>query len=191
MPATERCELCEFDNPPEARNFGFDVCSPCAAGHVRDRMQAWAAQVEVEEFLIAGAEDKALSMLAGNLKADGLDAESAIRVTVRLGNVDPLMAKFRNQTFGSRVRNLFSKRMRSGDPLFDARVAFETKTPARLQHLLANDGFQSAVMSLATHCGAFEVTANGLEVVAPLSDFDLRAEIPLAACALMRRVARD
>jgi hypothetical protein len=42
---------------------------------------------------------------------------------------------------------------------------------------------------LTSHCGVVEVEPGQLSVLAPLTDLDLRAEVPVAACAFMRHVA--
>lgn len=188
--STQICGLCDGVGPIEARNFGFDLCSACAGGHLQGRLGSWGAQVEIDEVSLEEVGDKLLgSLVRGGIRPDALEADSALRVTIRVGGLQPLMAKFARHSWKTKLAGVFSRRPKTGDPLFDATIRVESRTFAFLQLLLRNDGFQSAIMTLATHCGEVEVEPGGLSVLAPLTELDLRADIPVAACALMRHVA--
>jgi hypothetical protein len=182
--------MCLSEAPIAARNFGFDLCEPCGAGLLEERLDAWGATVEIDEVLLAEAGVKvATALLQGGFSPDALEAEYAIEVVAEARGIQPLLASFSRRTFGSTLLGLFAKRVKTGDPLFDARIRCTTATPALVCDLVENDGFQSAVMTLAGHCGTFKVESRKIHVVVPLTDLDLRAEIPLAACSVLRHVA--
>lgn len=185
------CGLCHVEGPIAARNFGVDLCEACETGALRGRLGAWRARIEIDEVLIADASDKLLRMgLGGGLRSDATETDTAIVVKVEADGLQPLMATFVRRTLKARLLSFIQGgRLKTGDPLFDHTVIATSKTPQFLQQLLQNDGFQSAVLSLTAHCGQVEITPSGLEVAAPLADFDLRAEIPLAAASLLRHVA--
>lgn len=188
--AESECALCA--GPAEGeRNFGLDLCSVCARGELRGRIDAWGGVIEIQEVLLEDVSDKLEGLLRGGLRSDSLEESTALHVVATAERLPPLMATFTNKTLLARVRSIFKRSaFATGDPLFDAKIVTETRTPQLLQQLLHNDGFQSAILALVTHTGGFEVAANKLEVLAPLSELDVRAEIPLAAAAVLRHVAR-
>lgn len=184
------CGMCEAPGQLEARNFGLDLCGPCAAGHLRGRLGAWGAEVDIDEVSLSDVSEKLMgSLLRGGMRPDALEADSALEVQVRSTGSQPLIATFAKATTMAKLKRMFGRGQKTGDTLFDATISVQSRTPALLKQLLANDGFQSAVMTLATHCGEVSVEPGLLHVVAPLTELDLRAEIPIAACAVMRHVA--
>lgn len=183
------CGLCGFEGPTETRNFGLDLCEPCSAGYIAGRIGHWGAEIEVDELDVGSAEAKMLDALRGKIRADLTESDTALRVRGSLQGAPPLIATFSAKTLKGRVLGMFRKRFTTNDPLFDARVEVETRTEALVLELIRNDGFQSAVMTLVTHAGAFAVQPGKVEVIAPLTDLDLRSELPLAVAAMLRHLA--
>lgn len=184
------CGLCDTPGPTEARNFGLDLCEPCTAGYLTGRLGHWGAEIEVEELDTGSAEDKlAGALLRGKIRADLMESDTVLRVGGHIEGMPPLIATFSAKTLKSRMLGMFRRRFTTGDPLFDTRVEVETRTEALVRELVSNDGFQSAVMTLVTHCGAFEVKPGRVEAIAALTELDLRSEVPLAVGAVLRHLA--
>lgn len=166
------CDLCGFEGPSSSRNFGLELCAACETGQLQGRLHGWGAECVTEEFILND------------------DPEPYLRIHASVTGTQPLLATFERKTAKHSLKRLFSSKIKTGDPLFDNAVIASSKTPALLQQLLENDGFQSAVMSLTTHCDVVEVQGSSLKTRGQLTDFDLRAELPLAAAALLRHLAR-
>ncbi len=139
------------------------------------RLGGWNADVAVEEVLYTDARGEEYLQ---------------IRVDARVEGATPVFAKFRKKSLGTALLGALRKGLKSGDEMFDSAVTTETSTPEPLEQLLANDGFQSAVMTLTTHAGSFEIKPGNIKLRARIDDLDLRAEVPLAACAILRHIAR-
>lgn len=169
---TTACDLCGFEGPTASRNFGLELCAACETGQLDGRLHGWGAQCTSEEFV------------------RGDEPDPFVRVTASVMGAQPLLATFDRRNAKHAFKRLLSSKIKAGDPLFDNAVIASSKTPAVLTQLLKNDGFQSAVMSLTTHCNSVVVRGSALKVEGQLTDFDLRAEIPLAAAALLRHLAR-
>lgn len=185
----DRCGLCDFEGPTHARNFGLDLCEVCAAGHLVGRLDHWGATLEVDELDVESAEGKLLDAMTGRLRADLTESDTALRVRGRAQGVPPMIAKFWPRTLGRKVKGLWRKRTTTGDLLFDAKIEVETRTDAFVRDMIRNDGFQSAIMTLVSHCGGLEIDVDRIEVLAPLTQLDLRAELPLAVAAMLRHLA--
>ncbi len=155
------------------------------------RLGHWGARLEVEELDIGSAEDKLVGALTGKIRADLTESDTALHVVGHIEGVPPLMATFSAKTLRSRVLGVLRRKssLSTGDPLFDARIEVHTRTEALVRDLVGNDGFQSAVMTLVTHCGAFEIKPGRVEVIAPLTELDLRSELPVAVAAILRHLA--
>lgn len=170
------CQLCAEPGPIATRNYGLDLCEPCSAGYVAGRLGAFEATLAVEELEVTDSRTG--------------DTRRVLHVTASIPRRLPVVASFARSTLGSRIRHMFdAHRFRSGDPLLDARVIIRTRTPQLLRPLLANDGFQSAVMSLVSSCEQFELRPGNMDIRANLDDLDLRADVPLAVAALLRHIA--
>lgn len=171
------CQLCASPGPIASRNFGLDLCEPCSAGYLTGRLGCIGAELTVEE-----------------IEVEGRDGETRLelRVVGTMHSGLPLMVEFGPRTVLDRLRGMLRKGgFRSGDPLFDHRVQVKTRSEPLLRTLIANDGFQSAVMSLVTVTGGFEIRPGHLEVRASLEDLDLRAEVPLAVASILRHLANQ
>lgn len=166
--------MCGGAGDISGRNFGFDLCSACEAGHLTGRLGAWNADVAVEEVLYKDARGEEYLQ---------------IRVDARVEGAAPVFAKFRKKSLGTALLGAFRKQLKSGDAMFDSAVSVESTTPEPLKQLLENDGFQSAVMTLTTHAGSFEIKPGNIKLRARIDDLDLRAEVPLATCAILRHIA--
>lgn len=167
------CDLCGCASRGGSRNFGLEFCEVCETGQLAGRLAGWGATCTSEEFI----------------RND--DPEPFIRVIASVTGAQPLMATFERRTAKHTLKRLFSSKLKSGDPLFDKSVIITgNRTRAVLQTLIRDDGFQSAVMSLTAHGEVVVVNSSSLTVVAQLTDFDLRAEVPLAAVAVLRHLAR-
>ncbi len=119
------------------------------------------------------------------------DPEPFLRVVASVTGAQPLMATFERRTAKHTLKRLFSSKIKSGDALFDQSVIITgSRTRPVLETLVRHDGFQSAVMSLTAHGDVVTVNSSRLTVVAQLTDFDLRAEVPLATVAVLRHLAR-
>jgi len=169
------CGMCGAPGEASGRNFGLDLCAPCEAGNLTGRLGSWGAEISSEVVMFTDRHKQTYEQ---------------IRVTAQVQGVQPLLATFSRPTAGSKVLGLFRKRFKSGDPLFDNTVTVQTRTAEFLRSLLQDDGFQSAVMTLTTHAGDFEVTGGAIELAAKVDELDLRVELPLATAALLRHIAR-
>jgi hypothetical protein len=171
---TSACELCGEAGPIHSRNHGFDLCEPCAAGYVAGRLHALGAELTVEEIEVVDSRDG--RTLRG------------VRVKATMAQMLPLIAHVERATWKLKLlRALDRRRFRSSDPLLDARVSITTRTPELLRPLLARDGFQSALMSLASSCHeGFWIRPGCIELRAVSDDLDPRAEVPLAVAAMLR-----
>jgi hypothetical protein len=170
------CQLCGEPNPIATRNHGLDLCEPCTAGYLAGRLGGFGVELTAEEVEV-------VDRRGGN---DRLE----LHVIARMPHALPIFARFARSTTLERLRGMFDReRLRCGDPLLDARVEIRTRTPELLRPLLANDGFQSAVMTLVSSCEEFELRPGLIDVRAVLDDLDLRADVPLAVAALLRHIA--
>lgn len=170
---TGTCDLCGCASSGGARNFGLDLCGVCETGQLQGRLDGWGGMVTMQEVL----------------RND--DPEPTLRVVASVSGAQPLMATFERRTTKHALRRLFSAKVTAGDPLFDNAVIITgSRTRPVLEALVRNDGFQSAVMSLTTHGDTVVVDGARLKVEALLTDFDLRGELPLAAVAVLRHLAR-
>lgn len=167
------CDLCGCVSQGGARNFGLDFCEVCETGQLTGRLHGWGATCQSEEFILND------------------NPEPSVRVIASVTGAQPLMATFERRTAKHTLKRLFSSKVTSGDPLFDQSVIITgNRTRAVLNTLVRHDGFQSAIMSLTAHSESVVVNSSTLTVVAQLTDFDLRSEIPLAAVAVLRHLAR-
>lgn len=173
---TAACQLCGEPNPIACRNHALDLCEPCTAGYLTGRLGAFGAELTAEEVRVTDSRD-------GHERLD-------LHVVARMPIMLPVYAHFARLTLRVKLARMFdAQRFRSGDRLLDARVDIRTRTPELLRPLLANDGFQSAVMVLVSSCEQFELQPGLIDVRAVLDDLDLRAEVPLAVAALLRHMA--
>ncbi|MBL4689093.1 MAG: hypothetical protein JKY37_31160 [Nannocystaceae bacterium] len=175
MGDSESCGMCEAPGRASGRNFGLDVCAVCEAGQLTGRLGSWGAEISSEVVMFTDRHQQTYDQ---------------IRVRASVQGVQPLLAVFSRPTTKSKIVGLFRKRFKAGDPLFDHAVAVQTQTPGFLRTLLQNDGFQSAIMTLTTHAERFEVTGGAIELAARVDALDLRAELPLAAAAVLRHIKR-
>ncbi len=167
------CDLCGSTSARCARNFGLDVCDICETGQLHGRLHGWRGELQMEEVFRNDEPDPYLRVVASVMGAQ------------------PLMATFERRTAKHALKRLFSAKVRSGDPVFDRSVIITgTRTRPILDTLVRDDGFQSAIMSLTAHCDVVVVESSNLRVMGQLTDFDLRAELPLAAAAVLRHLAR-
>lgn len=173
------CHLCDEPNPIASRNHGLDLCEPCTAGYVAGRLGRVGIELTTEEVAVTDRR--------------GQEQRRELHVVARAPAAPPVIASFARMTTLNRLRGMFdTQRIRSGDPLLDARVEARSRTPELLRPLLTNDGFQSAVMALVTACEEFELRPALVDVRAVLDDLvDLRAEVPLAVAALVRHMTRS
>lgn len=169
------CDLCGEPGPAASRNHGLDLCEPCTAGYLAGRLGRLGIELTTEEIQ--------------TVDSRGRKGQLELRVSARMEGALPVIAEFSRMTTLNRIRGMFDRlRFKSGDPLLDARVEIRTRTPELLRPLVAHDGFQSAVMVLVSACEEVELQPGRLDVRAVLDDLDLRAEVPLAAAALLRHL---
>ncbi len=119
------------------------------------------------------------------------DPDPFLRIVTSVTGAQPLMTTFERRTTKHMLKRLFSAKVTSGDPVFDRSVIITgNRTPGILNTLIRDDGFQSAILSLTAHCDVVVVNSSALKVEGQLTDFDLRAELPLAAVAVLRHLVR-
>lgn len=176
MSAPTHCQLCAGGTPIATRNHGLDLCEPCSAGYLVGRLDHLGAQMVVDEVEREGRQGEVYHEL---------------HVVARMPGALPVFATFARKDLARTLRGLFAKdRLVLGDPLFDSRIWVQTRTAPLVRTLLANDGLQSAVMTLVAACGEVKLQPGLIDVRASVEDLDVRAEVPLAVGALLHYLAR-
>lgn len=122
----------------------------------------------------------------------GSETQYSLSLEGSIGFSRGMSASFGRATAFSRFRDKFGKKIRSGDPFFDEKIAVSSRSPEVLEALLRLEGVQTAIFEFVSVAGGLHIDEGTVKChVASSSEPPPEVDLTLNLCALlffMRRV---